>query len=63
MNDEELIEELEKFAISHKLKIDKPIRKNKLYAECIYGHKHYIKSYEEYVFAIEENSILFIYGL
>lgn len=63
MTDKELMKRMNKFAISHKLKVEKAIKNKTLYAECINGHNHYIESYAEYEFAIFEESILFIYGL
>ena len=63
MTEKRLLGKLKKFANSHKIKVEKSIKDKKLYAECIDGHKHYLTSYEEYVFAMNENSILFVYGL
>ncbi|WP_108062609.1 hypothetical protein [Poseidonibacter lekithochrous] len=56
-------EMIEEFIQSHKDKVNEAIENKELYAYCIYRHKHYIKSFEEYEELISNESPVFIYGL
>ena len=64
LNEKEITKEmLENILQDHYNRVNESIKNNKLYAYCIYGHKHYIKSFEEYEEIVKNDYPMFIYGL
>lgn len=53
----------EKLVHLHMSKVEKAVRKNRLYFVCIEGCEHKVESVEEYLFLLDSHFVYQFYGI